>query len=179
MSMIAPIALLLGAVQNGGGVAATPSSTCNPPFRNGQLFDTSFPVIPNSPEFHIENATSENAVVRLQSISSLQSATVYVARGSTASIQSIPPGHYEVRVAYSGVMASDCVTLAAASSIQRMDELQSFEVIETETEVEEGILVEKQWTVGTLKLYEKQVRRGSAEPDPGSEKMSLIEFNAQ
>lgn len=172
------VAMLLTAMQGPADALVGGDPRCQPPYFNAQLFDTDFAPIENSPELTINNETGQGAIVRLQDIASPLSATIYVGSGSEAVITSIPAGQYEVRVAYDGVMAADCVTLAAASSIYEMDELQKFEIVERQTPTAQGVMVEVTWTVGSLRLYEIVVA-GRSDGPSDTETISIAEFNSQ
>lgn len=167
------IVSLMIAAQSVGGRVADVAPQCSAPFTNGETFDRAFEIIPNTPELTIENDTSSDAIVRLQDIASPASATIFVSSGNEAKLLSIPAGSYEVRVAYNGTMAGDCVTLESAASIVVMPEVQTFVVEETRTS--EG--VRRRWSSNVLTLYEKVVRSRTAAG--GGEKISVAQFNAQ
>lgn len=175
--MLGYLTLLLAAQASEGGMISA-ESQCDGNYFNGQLFDTHFVERENTPELSVMNATSSDAIVRLQDLKSPQSATIFVESGKQATIKSIPEGQYEVRVAYNGVMGSDCLELATASQTVRLDELQAFEIVTTRTTTRDGVYEETSWTVGELKLTERIVRRRSAGAGP-DKAISIAEFNSQ
>ena len=145
--------------------AAAPApgaSACEGPYRNGQMFDGGFEPGENMPELVISNDTDEDALVRLQNVASPLSATIHVSSRSGATIEYIPPGQYEVRVAYGGQIGADCVTLQAATSVVRMEQLQEFAIEETRTPTAAGVSIEKRWTTGSLRLFQRTISRRAA-----------------
>lgn len=164
---------LFVAAQGMMGVGQVPPLQCTAPYSNGDTFDRVATFMPNSPELTIDNKTGSDAIVRLQDLASPASATIFVSSGSQAKLTSVPPGTYEVRLAYNGIIARDCVTLQSADSIVVMPEVQTFLVEETRTS--EG--VERRWSSNVLTLYERVVR-GRRAANAG-EKISVTQFNSQ
>lgn len=146
---------------------------CRAPFTNGQLLDGAFTPAPNMPELRVRNGTKETAIVRLQKLDAPDSATMYLEKGGSATIRYIPAGLYEVRVAYSATIASDCVTVTSASSAYEFEDTFEFEIVTKETVTERGILTEMSWTVGEVTLFVTE--DGNAE----TEEIPLAEFNRQ
>lgn len=136
---------------------------CDRSIANEEVLEGQLPQADMGHAVTIKNGSQGAAAVKLENLDTGEQTLLYVLRGQSANIPSLPDGRYKLQYAIGGYLAADCQTVVAPSSVGELPGLDNLRTRETA----DGYVTSRM----SYTLY--TVPGGNMKPKP----VSLEEFN--